>query len=90
MKYEVVIPSVGESISEVTIAQIFFKVDDFVNKDDELLELETEKVNVSVAAPISGLINSINVKILKHDCISTPSLKRKQRYFLVTRFPCLD
>ncbi len=63
MKYEVVIPSVGESISEVTIAQIFFKVDDFVNKDDELLELETEKVNVSVAAPISGLINSINVKV---------------------------
>ena len=63
MKHEVVIPSVGESISEVTIAQIFFKVGDYVNKDDELLELETEKVNVSVAAPSSGVIESINVKV---------------------------
>jgi 2-oxoglutarate dehydrogenase E2 component (dihydrolipoamide succinyltransferase) len=72
MKYDVVVPAVGESISEVTIAQIFFKVGDSVKKEDELVELETEKVNVSVAAPADGVIESININV--GDTINVGSL----------------
>ncbi len=40
---DITIPNVGESVSEVTIAQWFKKVGDTVKKDEPLVELETDK-----------------------------------------------
>ena len=51
---EIKVPQVGESIVEAEIGEWFKKDGDFVNKDDLLLELETEKVNVELNAEASG------------------------------------
>src|SRR5262245_2223418 len=54
MAVNIVVPSVGESITEGTIAQWLKKDGDAVRADEPLLELETEKATTSVAAPSSG------------------------------------
>ena len=51
---DIVIPEVGESIVEAEIGQWFKKDGEQVKKDDLLLELETEKVNVELNADASG------------------------------------
>ncbi|GAB4227413.1 MAG: 2-oxoglutarate dehydrogenase complex dihydrolipoyllysine-residue succinyltransferase [Chlamydiales bacterium] len=55
MKEEIKVPSMGESISEVTIGEIFVSPNAKVNVDQELLELETDKVNQVIYAPASGV-----------------------------------
>jgi 2-oxoglutarate dehydrogenase E2 component (dihydrolipoamide succinyltransferase) len=54
MAVNIVVPSVGESITEGTIAQWLKKDGDTVRADEPVLELETEKATTSVAAPSSG------------------------------------
>ena len=54
MKSEIRIPSVGESIVEAQIGKIFKQSGSLVKTDEEILELETEKVNQVVYAPTSG------------------------------------
>jgi 2-oxoglutarate dehydrogenase E2 component (dihydrolipoamide succinyltransferase) len=54
MAVNIVVPSVGESITEGTIAQWLKKDGDAVRADEPVLELETEKATTSVAAPSSG------------------------------------
>src|SRR5271166_5584386 len=54
MAVNIVVPSVGESITEGTIAQWLKKDGDVVSADEPVLELETEKATTSVAAPSSG------------------------------------
>ncbi|MEO8377011.1 MAG: biotin/lipoyl-containing protein, partial [Candidatus Sumerlaeota bacterium] len=56
MAVEIKVPSVGESISEVTIAQWFKNDGDFVKKDEPLLEMETDKINTELNAPESGIL----------------------------------
>ena len=56
MKAEIKVPSMGESISEATIGEIFKPSGSQVNMDDELLEIETDKVNQSLFAPSKGKI----------------------------------
>jgi 2-oxoglutarate dehydrogenase E2 component (dihydrolipoamide succinyltransferase) len=56
---EVKVPSVGESISEVQIAQWFKKEGAWVAKDENLVDLETEKASVQVPAPIAGIVRNI-------------------------------
>ncbi len=51
---EIKVPQVGESIVEAEIGEWFKKDGDYVTKDDLLLELETEKVNVELNAEASG------------------------------------
>jgi len=51
---EIKVPQVGESIVEAEIAEWLKKDGDYVEKDDLLLELETEKVNVELNAEASG------------------------------------
>lgn len=53
----IVIPSMGESITEVQIGQIFKQSGSSVKTDDEILELETDKVNQVLNAPSSGIVN---------------------------------
>lgn len=51
---EIKVPQVGESIVEAEIGEWFKKEGDYVTKDELLLELETEKVNVELNAEASG------------------------------------
>lgn len=50
------IPPLGESVTEATIGTIFKPNASFVNADEEILELETDKVNQPIYAPVSGLL----------------------------------
>ncbi len=56
MKLEIKVPAMGESISEATIGQIFKPTGTTVAMDDEILELETDKVNQVLYAPQSGTV----------------------------------
>jgi 2-oxoglutarate dehydrogenase E2 component (dihydrolipoamide succinyltransferase) len=55
-RIELVIPPLGESISEATIAKWLKNPGDRVNADEPLAELETDKVTVSLPAPASGVL----------------------------------
>jgi len=55
------IPNVGESVSEVTIAQWFKQVGDAVKKDEPLVELETDKAAQELVSPEDGTLEEILV-----------------------------
>ena len=59
MSIEVRVPTLGESVSEATIATWFKKVGDAVAADEMLCELETDKVTVEVPAPSAGVLSEI-------------------------------
>jgi len=59
MPYEIVVPTLGESVVEATVAQWFKKVGDTVAADEPLVELETDKVTVEVNAPAAGTLTEI-------------------------------
>jgi 2-oxoglutarate dehydrogenase E2 component (dihydrolipoamide succinyltransferase) len=61
MKVEIKIPTVGESVTEAVISNILKPSGSFVKLDEEILELETDKVNQVLYAPQSGQL-SLNVK----------------------------
>ena len=63
MGIKIMVPSLGESVTEATIAKWYKKEGDQVKTDELLLEIETEKVTLEVNAPCSGTIG----KILKTD-----------------------
>lgn len=56
MSVEIKIPSVGESITEVIIAQWFKQDGEFVEKDEPVVELETDKINQELTAPEAGTL----------------------------------
>ena len=56
MPVELIIPPVGESISEALIGKWLKKPGDTVRKDEAVAELETDKVTVELPAPVSGTI----------------------------------
>ncbi|WP_246022304.1 2-oxoglutarate dehydrogenase complex dihydrolipoyllysine-residue succinyltransferase [Pararhodobacter zhoushanensis] len=59
MSIEVRVPTLGESVSEATIATWFKKPGDTVAADEMLCELETDKVTVEVPAPSAGVLSEI-------------------------------
>ena len=59
MSIELKVPEVGESISEVEIGEWLKKEGDFVERDDEVVVIETDKATVEVSAPESGTITKI-------------------------------
>lgn len=59
MTVEIIVPALGESVTEATIAKWHKKQGDSVKVDDLLLELETEKVTLEVNALASGVISKI-------------------------------
>jgi 2-oxoglutarate dehydrogenase E2 component (dihydrolipoamide succinyltransferase) len=59
MPVELVVPSVGESITEVEIGDWLKKQGEAVNQDDPVVVIETEKVTVELPAPASGTITSV-------------------------------
>ncbi len=56
---DVMVPALGESVSEATVATWFKKPGDAVSQDEMLCELETDKVSVEVPAPASGTLSEI-------------------------------
>ncbi|MFA1688965.1 2-oxoglutarate dehydrogenase complex dihydrolipoyllysine-residue succinyltransferase [Candidatus Rickettsia barbariae] len=60
MRVKIIVPSLGESITEATIAKWYKKEGDSVKTDELLLEIETEKVTLEVHAPCNGTIGKIS------------------------------
>ena len=56
---DIVVPTLGESVSEATVAKWLKKAGDSVRKDETLVELETDKVSVEVSAPEAGVLSEI-------------------------------
>jgi 2-oxoglutarate dehydrogenase E2 component (dihydrolipoamide succinyltransferase) len=59
MGVEVKVPTLGESVTQATVAKWFKKAGESVTVDEPLVELETDKVTVEVNAPVAGALSSI-------------------------------
>jgi 2-oxoglutarate dehydrogenase E2 component (dihydrolipoamide succinyltransferase) len=59
MRNELIVPSLGESVSEATVARWLKKVGESVKIDETVVELETDKVTLEVNAPVSGVLENI-------------------------------
>ena len=62
MSEKIVVPELGESITEATLAKWLKKKGESINADEALVELETDKVNLEVPSPVSGVVSEINFK----------------------------
>ena len=62
MAIELVIPSVGESITEVEIGEWLKKPGDHVEADEPIVEIESDKATVEIFAPEAGTLSEILVK----------------------------
>jgi len=62
MSNQIIVPSLGESITEATVSKWLKRVGEKVDSDEPLVELETDKVNVEVPSPLAGVLSSIKVK----------------------------
>ena len=62
MSEKIVVPTLGESITEATVSKWLKKEGDVVNADEPIVELETDKVNLEVPSPVSGLLAKIDSK----------------------------
>ena len=62
MPNQILVPSLGESITEATVSKWLKQVGEKVTSDEPLVELETDKVNVEVPSPLAGTLASISVK----------------------------
>jgi len=59
---KILVPVLGESITEATVAKWLKKVGDRVEADEPIVELETDKVNLEVPSPVDGILSEINSK----------------------------
>tara|TARA_B110000261_G_scaffold48040_1_gene56571 strand:- start:243 stop:1523 length:1281 start_codon:yes stop_codon:yes gene_type:complete len=62
MSEKILVPVLGESITEATVAKWLKKEGDAVMADEAIVELETDKVNLEVPSPIDGILSEINSK----------------------------
>jgi 2-oxoglutarate dehydrogenase E2 component (dihydrolipoamide succinyltransferase) len=62
MKIEMLMPQMGESITEATISKWRKKVGDVVAKDEVILEISTDKVDSEIPAPAAGVLVEIRFK----------------------------
>ena len=62
MSNQILVPALGESVTEVTVSKWFKQIGEKVDSDEPLVELETDKVNVEVPSPKAGTLSSIKVK----------------------------
>ncbi len=63
MAGEILVPSLGESVSEATISKWFKNVGDAVAQDEPIVELETDKVTMEVNAPAAGMLKEIKANV---------------------------
>ena len=62
MSVQIVVPALGESVTEATVSKWMKKVGDAVKVDEPLLELETDKVTQEVYATSAGTLGAINAE----------------------------
>ncbi len=62
MATDIIVPTLGESVTEATVAKWFKAVGDPVAADEALVELETDKVTVEVNAPSGGTLEAISAE----------------------------
>ena len=62
MSENIVVPVLGESITEATVSKWLKNEGDTVEADEPIVELETDKVNLEVPSPVSGVLSKINSK----------------------------
>lgn len=62
MSNQILVPVLGESVTEATVAKWLKNEGDKVIVDEAIVELETDKVNVEVPAPSSGILEKISIK----------------------------
>src|SRR6478752_571657 len=62
MSTSVVLPALGESVTEGTVTRWLKKVGDTVEADEGLLEISTDKVDTEIPSPVSGVIEEILVQ----------------------------
>ena len=60
MSEKILVPALGESISEATVSKWLKKKGEVVNADEPIVELETDKVNLEVPSPVSGILSEIS------------------------------
>ncbi|MBL8530616.1 MAG: 2-oxoglutarate dehydrogenase complex dihydrolipoyllysine-residue succinyltransferase [Hyphomonadaceae bacterium] len=60
---DIVVPTLGESVSEATVAKWMKKAGDAVKRDETLVELETDKVSVEVSAPEDGVLGEVIAEV---------------------------
>ena len=61
MSEKIIVPTLGESVTEATVSKWLKSQGEEVSADEPLVELETDKVNVEVPAPSNGILGSITV-----------------------------
>ncbi len=62
MSEKILVPVLGESIVEATVSKWLKNEGDLVEADEPIVELETDKVNLEVPSPASGVLDKINSK----------------------------
>ena len=62
MSEKVLVPNLGESITEATVSKWLKREGETVVADEAIVELETDKVNLEVPSPISGILSEISFK----------------------------
>ena len=62
MSEKIIVPTLGESVTEATVSKWLKSQGEEVSADEPVVELETDKVNVEVPAPTSGVLGNIAVK----------------------------
>ena len=63
MTVELIVPTLGESITEATVSKWLKKVGEPFETDEPLVEIETDKVTVEVPAPSAGVLTEIKVQV---------------------------
>tara|TARA_Y100000590_G_scaffold218203_1_gene247108 strand:- start:3361 stop:4695 length:1335 start_codon:yes stop_codon:yes gene_type:complete len=62
MSEKILVPALGESITEATVVKWLKAEGETVENDEPVVELETDKVNLEVPSPVNGVISEINFK----------------------------
>ena len=62
MSEKIIVPTLGESVTEATVSKWLKNQGEAVSADEPVVELETDKVNVEVPAPSNGVLENISVK----------------------------
>ena len=60
MSEKILVPTLGESINEATVAKWLKNEGEVVAADEPIVELETDKVNLEVPSPVNGKLSKIN------------------------------
>ena len=62
MSEKIIVPTLGESITEATVSRWLKNIGDQIETDEALVELETDKVNIEVPSPVTGILSEIKIK----------------------------